>query len=75
MVSVHERGRLAVIDSGIFEAIMTPKDLPASGHEASEEDLSYLQMVILSAMSERHREGTITSYQDLMRNSDDYFLR
>ena len=32
-------------------------------------------MVILSAVSERHREGASTSYQDLMRHSDDYFLK
>lgn len=71
---MHERGRLAIIESGLYQKVMMPKPVPSTDDEAGEDDLSYLQMVILSAVSERHREGTITSYQDLMRNSDDYFL-
>ena len=53
MMSVHEKGRNVIIQSGIYEKIVEPKIVPPAQDEAKEEDLSYLQMVILSAVSER----------------------
>lgn len=75
MMSVHEKGRNIIIQSDIFEWIIEPRNIPTNYEESQYEDLSYLQTVILSAISERQREGASTSYQDLMRNSNDYFLK
>lgn len=53
MMSVHEKGRNIIIQSGIYEKIVEPRILPPTLEESNEDDLSYLQMVILSAVSER----------------------
>jgi len=77
MVSVHELGREAIKSSGLFEKVMMPKPVPIEDVDAGDDALPYLQMVMLSAASDRHRDGAITSYQDLVRNRNnncDYFL-
>ena len=73
MMSIHEKGRNVIIQSGIFDKMVEPRIIPPNSEQ--EDDLSYLQTVILSAVSERQREGASTSYQDLMRHNDDYFLK
>lgn len=72
---VHEKGRMFIKDSGLFELVMNPcvLNLTDTERKGDEKDKNNMSYVIISSNQERHKMHAHHAMSGLVRSTDPYF--